>query len=544
MKVTDVADRLLSDLAPVDADAAEALGRSPDVVMPHLAPDDFERRHQARRRALAALRTAQPVTERDRVLSAAMVERLTSELELDESGFTRALLAPLATPVHQVREVFDNLPHESPADWARVGEHLALVPAALEAYAATLRASAQAGHVMAARQVRVAAEQCERWVDPARDDFYGRLVATAPDPAALSGAADEATSATQRFVQFLRTEVLPLAPAADAVGRDRYQVTARAFLGDDVDLEDTYAFGWDELARLTDEMRAVAAQLGATSIEEAAARADDDPAVRLTSPPQLLEWLQGRVDEVVEAVDGTHFDLPDVARRPECRISPTTSGVMYYSPPDASFSRPGRIWWAPPADGTSYAWREVTTVHHEGVPGHHLQIAVSLAEPDIHPWQRSMGHVHGYVEGWAHYAERLCDELGLLRTPAERLGMLYGQRWRAARIVIDLGLHLGFPIPPGNGFTDETRWTPELGADVLRRAAGADATTARFEVDRYLGWPAQALAFRVGARLWREVRAEAERAPDFDLKQFHMHALRLGPMGLGPLRTLLAGGPS
>ncbi len=134
--------------------------------------------------------------------------------------------------------------------------------------------------------------------------------------------------------------------------------------------------------------------------------------MQLSSPPQLLEWLQGRVDEVVEAIDGTYFDLPAIARRPECRISPTTSGVMYYSPPDAGFTRPGRIWWAPPAEGTSYTWREVTTVHHEGVPGHHLQISVSMAEPGIHAWQRSMGHVHGYVEGWAHYAERLCDELG------------------------------------------------------------------------------------------------------------------------------------
>jgi uncharacterized protein (DUF885 family) len=289
-------------------------------------------------------------------------------------------------------------------------------------------------------------------------------------------------------------------------------------------------------------MDVVARELGADSIEEAGARLDADPSVQLSSAADLLSWLQGRVDEVTDAVDGTHFDLPAVARRPECRISTTTSGVMYYSPPDASFSRPGRIWWAPPADGTSYTWREVTTVHHEGVPGHHLQIAVSMAEPGIHPWQRSLGHVHGYVEGWAHYAERLCDELGLLRTPGERLGMLFGQRWRAARIVIDLGLHLGLPIPAGNGFTDATQWTPELGVQVLQRAAGADASTAGFEVDRYLGWPAQALAFRVGARLWRDVRAQAERSADFDLKQFHMRALRLGPMGLGPLRELLTGG--
>ena len=138
--------------------------------------------------------------------------------------------------------------------------------------------------------------------------------------------------------------------------------------------------------------------------------------------------------------------------------------------------------------------------------------------------------------------ERLCDELGLLRSPGERLGMLFGQRWRAARIVIDMGLHLDLPIPTGNGFTDETRWTPELGVAVLRAASGAEAAAAKFEVDRYFGWPAQALAFRVGARLWRQVRAEAERAPDFDLREFHMRALRMGPMGLGPLREVLIGG--
>ncbi|MGN6686709.1 MAG: DUF885 domain-containing protein, partial [Actinomycetales bacterium] len=452
-----------------------------------------------------------------------------------------------------VREVFDNLPHETPEQWQRVVDHLRLVPQALGDYAETLRESAAQGHLVAARQIRVMAEQCERWVDPSRDDFYGRLFR---DSLAANGAAGTrgvggelnvagadaaagATAATLRFAEFLRTELLPLVPEEDGVGRDRYGVTARAFLGDDVDLDETYAFGWEELERLTAEMRAVATELGADSIEEAAALLDADPEQQLSEPDLLLAWLQGRVDEVTDTIDGSHFNLPPVARRAECRIAPTTSGVMYYSPPDASFSRPGRIWWAPPADGTSFLWREVTTVHHEGVPGHHLQIAVAMAEPGLHPWQRSLAHVHGYVEGWAHYAERLSDELGLLHGPGERLGMLYGQRWRAARIVIDLGLHLGLPIPRANGFTEATRWTPELGVDVLRQAAGADATTATFEVDRYLGWPAQALAFRVGARLWREVRAEAERRPGFDLKEFHMRALRLGPMGLGPLRDLL-----
>jgi uncharacterized protein (DUF885 family) len=118
--------------------------------------------------------------------------------------------------------------------------------------------------------------------------------------------------------------------------------------------------------------------------------------------------------------------------------------------------------------------------------------------------------------------------------------MLYGQRWRAARVVIDMGLHLGLPIPAANGFTHATHWTPSAGQAMLREAAGVDEATARFEVDRYLGWPAQALAFRVGARLWRQARDAAERRPGFDLPTFHMHALGLGPLGLGPLREVMS----
>jgi len=533
-----IADQLLRDLAPIDPTAAGALGLEPADVMPALGPADFATRHEAylrAQRSLDALGTSAPA---EMVLGKALRERVDAQLALDDAGFSTAQLAPLATPIHQVREVFDNLPHETPADWELVAEHLARVPSTIAAYAETLRAAAEADHVAAARQVLAVAAQCERWIGA--DGFYRRLVASRGPRRKnhLDAGAAAAIESTARFAEFLRGELLPRAPKTDGVGRDLYTVTSRAFLGENVGLEETYAFGWDELAQLTTEMRQVAAELGHDSIDAAAATLDADPARCLSTPDELTSWLQSRVDDVTNAVDGVHFDLPAVTRRAECRISPAASGVMYYSAPDPSFSRPGRVWWAPPADGTSHTWREVTTVHHEGVPGHHLQVTVAMTEPRLHPWQRSMAHVHGYVEGWAHYAERLADEFGLLRDPGERLGMLYGQRWRAARIVIDMGLHLGLPIPAGNGFTDATDWTPPVGAAMLRAAAGVDETTARFEVDRYLGWPAQALAFRVGARLWRQVRDAAERRPGFDLRAFHMHALRLGPLGLGPLREV------
>jgi uncharacterized protein (DUF885 family) len=531
VSVTQIADQLLAELAPLDPVAAQALGRQPVSLMPHLAPSDFGARHQAMVRALAKLADPSPASRSETVLAAALRERLTSDIALDDAGFTTASLAPLATPVHAVREVFDTLPAD---DWEAIGAHLRLVPGALRDYANTLRSSHR---VVAARQVAGAAAQCEKWVDPERDDFYRTLVARQP---ALLSSAQTASEATLQFAAFLREELLPRAPEADAVGRELYTVTSRAFLGDDVDLEETYLFGWQEIIELTAEMNAVARSLGADSIEAAAAALDADPGRRLGSPDALVAWLQERVEDAVLTVDGVYLDLPERAWLPECKLSPTATGVMHYEAPDASFTRPGRIWWAPPADGTTSTWREVTTVHHEGVPGHHLQTAVALAEPNLHPWQRSMAHVHGHAEGWAHYAERLADEFGLLRDPGERLGMLYGQRWRAARIVIDMGLHLGFPIPAGNGLTSLTEWNPEVGVAVLRLAGGVDETTARFEIDRYLGWPGQALAFRVGARLWRQLRDAAAARPGFDLREFHMHALRMGPMGLGPLRLMMS----
>jgi uncharacterized protein (DUF885 family) len=538
VSVAAVADALLSDLAPLDPLAAEALGREPDSIMPRLAPEAFVARRRARAAALGRLASSDATSPAERILGRVLAERLTSELSLDDAGFTRSLVAPLATPVHQIREVFDVLPHDTPEQWARVAAHLGLVADALDDWAVTLRAAARDGHVASGRQIRTLAAQCERWVAPGGDDVYRRLVAGGPPVAALRTGAAAASEATDRFARFLRDQLLPVARPGAGAGRDLYGATARAFLGDDVDLDETYAFGWDELARLTGELRVTSTELGHDSPEAAASALDADPSDRLTGPA-LLRWLQERVDGVVDAVDGVHFDLPAALRRVECRLPPAATGVMYYAAPDAAFTRPGRIWWSTPSGGVSHAWREVTTVHHEGVPGHHLQTAIAMSEAGLHPWQRVMAHVHGYVEGWAHYAEALAGELGLLRTPGERLGMLLGQRWRAARIVIDMGLHLGLPIPAGNGFTDETAWSPELAVAVLRAASGLDEAPARFEVERYFGWPAQALAFRVGARLWREVRADAERRPGFDRRAFHMRTLRLGTMGLGPLRQTL-----
>jgi uncharacterized protein (DUF885 family) len=218
--------------------------------------------------------------------------------------------------------------------------------------------------------------------------------------------------------------------------------------------------------------------------------------------------------------------------------------VVYYTPGAPDGSTPGRIVWTIPSGvPVAATWQEVTSVHHEGLPGHHLQFVVTASYPHLHPWQRHLCHIHGYAEGWAHYAEQLADELGLIRDTAERLGLVLGQIWRSVRIVADIGLHTGWPVPAGS-LVPEGGWTPDLARDMLVELALVEPTLAGFEVDRYLGWPGQALAFKVGARLWTEAREgrEAKLGERFSLRDFHRDALGLGPMGLDPLRALLTAG--
>ena len=233
---------------------------------------------------------------------------------------------------------------------------------------------------------------------------------------------------------------------------------------------------------------------------------------------------------------GTHFDIPEPVRRIECCIAPTNDGGIYYTGPSEDFSRPGRMWWAVPgrASTTFATWREVTTVFHEGVPGHHLQVAQTAYRKEVlNRWQRLMCWVSGHGEGWALYAERLMDELGYLDDPGDKLGMLDGQGFRAARVD---RRHRHAPragdparqpvrVPPRRDLDPRAR--PGVHA---RSTAGWRTRSSSFEVNRYLGWPGQAPSYKVGERIWLQARedAQARHGGDFDLKSFHRSALDLG----------------
>jgi uncharacterized protein (DUF885 family) len=391
-------------------------------------------------------------------------------------------------------------------------------------------------------------KQCASWSAPG-SDFYSGLVRRTNATGALRGdleqAAEAARTATAQLGDFLESELLPRAPERDAVGRERYSRAARTFLGADVDLDESYAWGWSEVGRIEAEMRRVVDEIvpGGT-VAEAVAALDADPTRRISGRDRLRDWMQEFADNSVAELDGTHFDIPEPARRIECMIAPTSSGGIYYTPPSEDWSRPGRMWWAIPDGVDEFStWQEVTTIYHEGVPGHHLQAAEVMVKADqLNRWQRLMCWVSGHGEGWALYAERLMDELGYLTDLGNRLGMLDAQMLRAARVVVDLGVHLELRVPADSGWQPRRTWNAHLAWEFLRSHVHTADELLRFELDRYLGWPGQAPSYKLGERVWLQAREELRRRKGaaFDLKAFHSHALALGSMGLDPLREALA----
>ncbi|MBF4578253.1 DUF885 domain-containing protein [Frigoribacterium sp. VKM Ac-2530] len=546
--IDGIAERWVDQLVDLDPTTATWIGREGRTgEYGDYSPAGHERQVEAVRRVLTELEAASPVDDVDRVTQDDLGAELRLDLEYAEQRLQLRDLSVLASPIQAIRDVYDLMPTETEGDWADVASRLGRVDRALEQLVETFRQGIAEGVVPARRQVEAVAEQCARIGSP--DGFFAELASsarlgdgTAPSSALASDLARGASSAGEGYLaarRFLLDELLPAAAVEDGVGRDAYALHSRRFLGATVDLDETYEWGLDELARMTSEQEAVAREIEpGADVARAIAVLDADPARQLEGTEALQQWMQQLSDRAVAELAGTHFDVPDPVRRLECRIAPTKDGGIYYTSPSDDFSRPGRMWWSVPEGVTRFGtWRETTTVFHEGVPGHHLQLGQAVYDSaQLNTWRRQLAGTSGHAEGWALYAERLMDELGWLSDPGDRLGMLDGQRMRAARVVLDIGVHLGKTFP---GSTEP--WSHETALTFMRANVNMDDEFVRFEVDRYLGWPGQAPSYKVGQRIWEDLRAERARreGADFDLRAFHREALQLGGVGLDTLRRAL-----
>jgi uncharacterized protein (DUF885 family) len=557
--VYQLAERYVERFAALDPVSATGEGiTGHDHEMTDYSPAGSDERAELDRATLRALVTTEIRSDADRIAAEVLRERLELSLEEHDAGERLRDLRVLGSPVQSTRMVFDLMPRATVDDWRTIAERLALVPQTLASIEAGFTEGLAQGIVAARRQAVACAQQADIWggVTPSDDGtppFFEALVAQydAGDVAdrglgaRLHELAARATEAYAALGRYLVEEYAPRAEERDPVGRDRYSLYARDFNGIVLDLDETYAWGWDELHRIERAMAQVAERIvPGASVDEVIEHLEHDPTRTIEGVDTFRAWNQELLDRTVSELDGTHFDIPAPVRRVEAMIAPPGgAAAMYYTGPAEDFSRPGRTWY-PTLGRTSFPlWGEVSICYHEGVPGHHLQIAqVRYLADVLSRVQRTIAGTSGHAEGWALYAERLMGELGYLEDPAFELGMLRAQAMRAVRVVVDIGMHLELAIPAHESYHPGETWTPELALPFVIERSKFPADFMASEVDRYLGLPGQAISYKVGERVWLGGRddARARGGAAFDLKDFHRRALDLGPMGLGQLERELA----
>lgn len=449
--------------------------------------------------------------------------------------------------LQHMRMVFDVMDTETAEGWEAVLSRLETIDQACATYRASLDEGRRTGKVVARRQVHAAMEQAG--VHAGESSFFLTLLKSAESApeqvrARLPGAIENARRTFAEFRSYLAETYLSHAVEADGVGEARYERAVRRFLGAKLDLRETYAWGWSEVRRIEAEM----AQLGAgilpgASIPEVIRMLERDPERCSGSVEDFLQIMRDRQARALRDLQDVHFDVPEPIQHIEVRLAPPGGALgAYYVPPSEGFKRPGTVWYAPGDVAQVPLYGEISTAYHEGFPGHHLQCGLQVYfEEQLCRVHRFLVMYPGYAEGWALYAEQLMHELGYFEKPEYVLGMLAAKLMRAYRVAIDIGMHLDLPIPEDAPVHAGERWSYETAVEILEQRAFLRPDNAQSEATRYLGWPGQAITYKVGERVMLDLREEARRrqGASFDLKAFHGKVLGAGSVGLDLLRELV-----
>jgi uncharacterized protein (DUF885 family) len=312
-------------------------------------------------------------------------------------------------------------------------------------------------------------------------------------------------------------------------GEERYAVEIKSWTTVDLSAEEVHRIGLEEMERIERQKAEIARELGFSTVEEALAAYRDTPSSR----EHMVRSAEELVAKGWDAAPAVFGRLPqakcEVRAVEEFREQDTP--FAYYQPSSGDGSRPGIFYVNTGSHEEARLHLLAAVAFHEANPGHHFQISIEQEYTERSPLRRFGGFLVGsaFVEGWGLYVERLADELGLYSDEYERIGMLEAQAWRAARLVTDTGIHaLG--------------WDRERAVDYLDRATGGPRSNSEIEIDRYIAWPAQALAYKVGQLELERFRAEAEKrqGSDFSLRDFHDRILSLGSLPLPVLQRELA----
>ena len=469
------------------------------------------------------------------------------QIDFIDSGEPLRDLNNIASPLQGIRETLDI---QSTSDWDDIIARLATIDEPLTGYRETLEEGRGKGLLAARRQVGAVVAQAKvLGGDGSPLERFGNMLADSDGASGelkeqMSDATTRAKEAFASFAEYLESTYLPDATVADGVGRERYLRATRRFLGTDIDPEETYQWGWSQVRSLRDQMVETAAlvdpehSLGGV-IE--VLKTDRDRCAH--GEAEFIEFIADRLNAAVVELDGTVFDIPEPIKKVDVKIAPPGGALgAYYLQPSEDFSRPGSVWWSTGGRQLLPLWDEVSTAYHEGFPGHHLQNGVAMTLGDhLSRLHRLFIWYPGYGEGWALYTELLMNELGYLDKPEYVLGMLAAEMLRACRVAIDIGSHLDLTIPDDAPFHPGEQWGFDLAVELLTDYAYLERDYAESEVTRYLGWPGQAISYKVGERTILELR-DVFLGRGGDLKEFHSRVLGSGPVGLDLLRQIVLDG--
>lgn len=455
----------------------------------------------------------------------------------------------IASSFQNIRQVFDVMDTTTKRGWESIAARLETIDRATRSYQASLEEGRVNGETVAKRQVHAAITEGK--VNAGDQSFFGTLPQTArktgmPVEIAdqLERAADKAKKAYADMVEYFEKTYMPSAREKDGVGRERYVKQLKMYLGTEIDLDETYAWGWSQVREIGAEMERLAKEIKpGASLQEVIELLKTDPMRSAQSPEEFRRMMLDRQLRALEKLDGLHFDVPEKVKKIDVKLTPPGGALAaYYIPPTEDFSRIGTVWYPTGGKQTFPIWDEISTAYHEGFPGHHLQCGTQVAlSSQLSRLHRLMVWYPGYGEGWALYAEQLMNELGYFEKPEYVLGMHAAQMLRACRVCIDIGVHLDLTIPKDQPFHPGEKWTFETAVEMLETKAFSHPDWARSEITRYFGWPAQAISYKVGQRHILALREELKQKQghQFTLKDFHRRVVGSGPVGLKLLRDLV-----
>lgn len=471
----------------------------------------------------------EPIDEHDERAKYILMNDLVDTIYFINAKHSYALWGVTDSPVSEIRDVFEYMPSKTDEDIKNIVSRLNEIPKAYGQWISTIESVALDGHKTPMRHVKGVANQL---LEISYENLAKRFDPENKYPELLEAGKD-ADISNKFLSEWLVNSYSTHALSKDGVGEDKYLIWAQYYTYENIDIKQTYESGIVELKEINSRMWELAKEIApnAKSLREVADELDKNETYSVRGTEALLKTLRDFTDKAFKELNKTHFDIDERIAFCDVKLAPEGSGsAPYYMDPSEDLTRPGTTWYPTMGKKEFSFWINASTWYHEGIPGHHLQIGTQVVQQEfLSRYQRNGAWNSGYGEGWALYSERLMYELGFFTDPGYEMGYLANQALRAARLVVDIGLHLEY-IDEEDG----EKWSAEKAVNFLVDRAMLGLEEAESEVDRYLCLPGQAISYKIGERVWLKCREDAkERLGDkFSLKKFHSHALKLGPMTL------------